>query len=133
MMVRSAHTGGPSACRVLVADDNRDGAESLAELLAALGGEVSIAYDGAQAVEVARSFRPDVALLDLGMPKVDGYEAARRIRSECDGRPMKIVALTGWAQDEDRRKTQEAGFDEHLVKPVDLEVLRRLLDSATAP
>jgi PAS domain S-box-containing protein len=119
----------PGSCghsRVLVADDNRDAAESLALLLRALGNEVSLAYDGEQAVEIARAFQPHVVLLDIGMPKLDGYEAARRIRRDLS-REIKIVALTGWGQDEDRRRAREAGFDGHLVKPADLDSLRAVL------
>jgi PAS domain S-box-containing protein len=123
---------GELRCRVLVADDNRDAAESLGALLEMLGSEVALAYDGVQAVEAARSFKPDVALLDIGMPELDGYAAARRIRSESGARPVKIVALTGWGQDEDRRRAREAGFDEHLVKPAELDALRALLASACA-
>jgi PAS domain S-box-containing protein len=119
--------------RVLVADDNRDSADLLAELVHELGNEVSLAYDGEEAVEVARSFEPDVAVLDIGMPKMDGYEVARRIRSESGARSVKLVALTGWGQAEDRRRAREAGFDEHLVKPVELEALRALLVASPAP
>ncbi len=117
----------PSMRRVLVADDNRDSANLLAELVAQLGSEVTLAYDGEEAVEVARAFQPDVAVLDIGMPKMDGYEAARRIRSESGERSLKLIALTGWGQAEDRRRAREAGFDEHLVKPVELAALRALL------
>jgi PAS domain S-box-containing protein len=124
--------GPPPACRVLVADDNRDAADSLADLLRWLGSEVSLAYDGAQAVEVARTFQPDLALLDIGMPKLDGYGAAQRIRQESGTRPLKLVALTGWGQEEDRRRAREAGFDEHLVKPAELADLSALLSSVAA-
>jgi PAS domain S-box-containing protein len=116
------------ARRVLVADDNRDSAESLADLLRDLGNEVQLAFDGSEAVEAARTFRPDLALLDIGMPKLDGYQAAQRIRGDADGRPLKLVALTGWGQDDDRRKAREAGFDEHLVKPAEIATLRRILE-----
>ncbi|MBV8030625.1 MAG: response regulator, partial [Betaproteobacteria bacterium] len=113
--------------RVLVADDNRDAAESLAALLEALGNDVTVAYNGIEAVEVARSFRPQVILLDIGMPGLDGYGAAREIRRDPGARAIKIVALTGWGQDEDRRRVREAGFDAHIVKPAELDVLRRVL------
>jgi PAS domain S-box-containing protein len=116
-----------TARRVLVADDNRDSAELLAELVRFLGSEVTLAYDGEEAVEVARAFQPDIAVLDIGMPKMDGYEAARRIRSESGARSVKLVALTGWGQAEDRRRAREAGFDEHFVKPVELAALEALL------
>jgi len=121
----------PLNCRVLIADDNRDAADSLAELLRLVGGEVAVAYDGAEAVEIARVFHPDVALLDIGMPKLDGYEVARCIRREGGARRVKLVAVTGWGQADDRRRAREAGFDEHLVKPAELGALRALLYSAT--
>jgi CheY-like chemotaxis protein len=119
----------PSAAglRVLVVDDNRDAAASLALLLESMGNEVRTAYDGEQAAAVASEFRPDVALLDIGMPKLDGYEAARRIRRESNGRPLRLVALTGYGQESDRRKSHEAGFDRHLVKPLRPQVLVELL------
>lgn len=124
-------TEAPIGCRVLIADDNRDAADSLAELMRDMGADVFLAYDGEQAVEMARAFRPDVALLDIGMPKLDGYQAAQRIRSDAGDRPPKLIALTGWSQDEDRRRARDAGFDEHLVKPAELDKLRRLLVSST--
>ncbi len=127
---RESEARAPNVRRVLVADDNRDSADLLAELVHQLGSEVSLAYDGEEAVEMARTFQPDVAVLDIGMPKMDGYEAARRIRSESGARSLKLVALTGWGQAEDRRRAREAGFDEHLVKPVELSTLRELLTSA---
>ena len=116
------------ARRVLVADDNRDSAESLAYLLRSLGNEVHLAFDGSEAVEAARAFRPDLALLDIGMPKLNGYEAAQRIRVEAGARPLKLVALTGWGQDDAGRRAREAGFDEHIVKPAEIATLRALLE-----
>lgn len=113
--------------RVLVVDDNRDAAASLALLLETMGNDVRTAYDGEQAAAVASEFHPDVALLDIGMPTLDGYEAARRIRRESNGRPVRLVALTGYGQESDRRKSQEAGFDRHLVKPLRPQVLLELL------
>jgi CheY-like chemotaxis protein len=124
--------GSKGRARVLVADDNEDSAETMAMLLEALGNDVRVAHDGAQAVEQAESFRPHVALLDIGMPRVDGYEAARRIRSQEWGRGMVLVALTGWGQDDDRRRSQEAGFDRHLIKPVDIEALQQVLAGSVA-
>ena len=115
--------------RLLIADDNRDGADSLAMLLEVLGHEVETAYAGDQAVEVAEQMRPDAILLDIGMPRLNGYEACRRIRSEAWGREMVLIALTGWGQEEDRRRTREAGFDLHLVKPVDSADLLKVLSS----
>jgi CheY-like chemotaxis protein len=96
-------------------------------LLEILGDEVRTAQDGAEAVEAAEAFRPHIVLMDLGMPKMDGYEAARRIRQEPWGREMLLVAVTGWGRDEDRRRTREVGFDHHLVKPVEPAVLEDLL------
>ena len=113
--------------RILVVDDNRDSAESLAELLKLAGNETHSAHDGLEAVEAAATFRPDVVLLDIGLPKMNGYEAARKIREQPWGKAMVLVALTGWGQDEDRRKSKEAGFDGHLVKPVELAALTKVL------
>ncbi|RPI61678.1 MAG: response regulator, partial [Lysobacterales bacterium] len=116
-----------SGVRVVVADDNRDAADSLAALLSALGNEVTVAYDGVEAVEAARAFRPQVIMLDIGMPRLDGYRAAREIRKHPDAQGIKLVALTGWGQDDDRRRAREAGFDAHLVKPAELDALCRVL------
>ena len=116
--------------RVLVADDNEDSAETLALLLQALGNEVRAVHDGRRAVEEAESFRPDVALLDIGMPALDGYEAARLIRAQPWGRRMVLIALTGRGLEEDVQKAHEAGFDRHLLKPVDIGPLQEALASA---
>jgi CheY-like chemotaxis protein len=113
--------------RVLVADDNRDSADSLAELLVLLGNETRVARDGEQALDVAAQFRPDVALLDIGMPKLNGLDVARRLRAQPWGRDIVLVAVTGWGQEADRQRSREAGFDHHVVKPVDPAVLERLL------
>jgi signal transduction histidine kinase len=113
--------------RILVADDNNDALESLATLLQLSGHEVYTAANGAIALESAEQHRPEVALLDIGMPKLDGYEVARRIRAQPWGQRITLVALTGWGQDSDRRRSQEAGFDSHLVKPLDLDKLTELL------
>jgi signal transduction histidine kinase len=115
--------------RILVADDNNDALESLATLLQLSGHEVYTAANGAVALESAEQHRPEVALLDIGMPKLDGYEVARRIRAQPWGQRITLVALTGWGQDSDRRRSQEAGFDSHLVKPLDLDKLTELLAS----
>ena len=119
-------------CRILIADDNQDSADSLAMFLKIKGYEVGTAYDGEQAVEAAEALRPDVALLDIGMPNLDGYDACRRIRQQPWGQGMFLIALTGWGQEEDRRRTEEAGFDQHLVKPVDPAALMKLLASLSA-
>lgn len=113
--------------RILVVDDNRDAADALSTLLTLHGHEVHTAFDGLQAVEAAASWEPDVILLDLGLPKLGGLQAARRIRARQHRRPILLVALTGWSQDEDRRKTEHAGFDAHLVKPVSIGALTHLL------
>jgi signal transduction histidine kinase len=113
--------------RILVADDNNDALESLATLLQLSGHEVYTASNGAVALESAEQHRPEVALLDIGMPKLDGYEVARRIRAQPWGQRITLVALTGWGQDSDRKRSQEAGFDSHLVKPLDLDKLTELL------
>ncbi len=114
--------------RILVADDNSDALESLATLLELGGHEVYSAANGALALESAERHRPEVALLDIGMPKLNGYEVARQIRAQPWGRNITLVALTGWGQDSDRRRSGEAGFDSHLVKPLDLDKLTELLD-----
>ena len=114
--------------RVLVVDDNVDAAATLEVLLKSLGHETRMAHDGARALDIAREFRPEVILLDIGMPGLDGYEVARRLRAMNHGQNFCIVAITGWGQDADRTRTKEAGFDVHLVKPVDLRVLSKVLD-----
>ena len=115
--------------RILVVDDNLDAAESLAALLSINGHETRMAHDGVQAVEEAAVFKPDVVFLDIGMPTIDGHETARRIRREPWGKDMVLVALTGWGQTEDRRRSKEAGFDHHLVKPADPSVVEKLISS----
>jgi CheY-like chemotaxis protein len=111
-----------------VADDNSDALESLATLLELGGHEVFSAANGALALESAERNLPEVALLDIGMPKLDGYEVARRIRAQPWGRRITLVALTGWGQESDRRRSGEAGFDSHMVKPLDLDKLTELLE-----
>ena len=118
--------------RILVVDDNRDSAESLAMLLKLMGNKTHTAYDGLEAVEAAATVKPDVILLDIGLPKLNGYEACRRIREQPWGKNMVLVALTGWGQEEDRQKSREAGFDGHIVKPVDHVALTKLLAETEA-
>ncbi|HVS75556.1 MAG TPA: PAS domain-containing protein [Steroidobacteraceae bacterium] len=118
--------------RVLVADDNADAAESLALTLKLRGHAVEIAHDGRQALEIAAIAHPEVAVLDIGMPELNGYELAQRIRTEPWGRHMKLVAVTGWSQEEDRRRALAAGFDEHLTKPIELERLIGLIETLPA-
>jgi PAS domain S-box-containing protein len=119
--------------RVLIVDDNRDAAESLAMLLDIAGHATHVAHDGLAAIEAAEAFRPQVVLLDIGLPKLSGHDAARRIRQQPWGRDMLLVALTGWGQDDDRRKSMETGFDHHLVKPIDLESLNAVLAGVRDP
>ena len=128
---RALYRARPRAAgqRVLVADDNADSAQSLSLLLNLLGNDVCTAADGMEALERAEQFRPQVALLDLGMPRMDGYEAARRLRSQPWARELLLVAMTGWSQDEDRARSRDAGFDHHLVKPVDPRLLDELLQA----
>jgi signal transduction histidine kinase/CheY-like chemotaxis protein len=116
--------------RILIVDDSQDGAESLTLLLRALGGEVHAVHDGRAALAAVEAFHPDVILLDVGMPGMDGYEVARRIRADARHRDLPLIALTGWGQDEDRQRSAAAGFTHHLVKPPDIEKLRQLLDVA---
>jgi PAS domain S-box-containing protein len=119
--------------RVLVVDDNRDSATSLAMLLDIMGNTTHTAHDGLEAVDAAEQFRPNVVLLDIGLPKLNGYDACRRIREQPWGRNMIMVALTGWGQDEDRRQSKDAGFDHHMIKPVDHADLIRLLAESGRP
>jgi CheY-like chemotaxis protein len=116
-----------TGCRILVVDDNEDSADSLGELLRLKGNDVRIAHDGLAAVNAAEAFRPELVLLDIGQPGLNGYDVARRIRQQPWGRDVILVALTGWGQDEDRRRSLEAGFDFHTVKPVELAALEQLL------
>jgi PAS domain S-box-containing protein len=113
--------------RVLIADDNRDAADSLGMLLGLAGHEVRIAHSGQTALSLAQVFRPDTALLDIGMPDLSGYEVARQLRREPWGAGIRLIALTGWGQTDDRRRAHEAGFDHHLTKPIDPDALAALI------
>jgi signal transduction histidine kinase/CheY-like chemotaxis protein len=115
--------------RILIVDDNRDAAETLGELLRALGATVSVAHSGSDGLEKLRSFGPDSVLLDIGMPDMDGYEVARRIRATAEYRRILLIALTGWGQEHDQRRSRAAGFDQHVVKPPDIDRLRELLSA----
>ncbi len=126
----SSASSAKGSRRTLVVDDNVDSAESMALVLRLQGHEVRLAYDGQSALEEAQSFRPEVMFLDLDLPKMDGYEVARRLRLEPAMRDMTLVAMTGYGQEEDRQRTQEAGFQLHLVKPVDFNKVDELLSSA---
>jgi signal transduction histidine kinase/ActR/RegA family two-component response regulator len=129
--------GGPASAngsgrRVLVVDDNVDGAQSLAFLLQAAGYTIAVCHDGPSAVELAGDFEPDVVLLDIGLPGLDGYEVARRLRAGPRGGEMVLVAVTGYGQEQDYQRTREAGFDHHFVKPVDPEIILTLLARGAA-
>jgi CheY-like chemotaxis protein len=118
-----------TARRVLVADDNRDGAEIMSLLLQQYGYEVAVAHAGPEALTVAAQSRPDIAILDIGMPGMSGYEVARRIRAEAWGKRILLIALTGWGQEEDKKRAFESGFDHHLIKPIDPDELEALMAS----
>jgi CheY-like chemotaxis protein len=113
--------------RVLVVDDNRDLAESLAMVLRLWGHDVAVAFDGPEALQVARDRLPEVIFLDIGLPLLDGFEVARQLRSEPKTRQMRIIAVTGYGREEDRQRSRDVGIDLHLTKPVDPTVLQRLL------
>jgi signal transduction histidine kinase len=115
--------------RILVVDDNEDAANSIGKLLRKIGHDIRITYDGASALEIARDFQPEAVLLDLGLPVLDGYETARRFRQMYTSNDLLLVALSGYGQAEDRRKTEEAGFNFHLVKPFDTQELRNILNN----
>jgi CheY-like chemotaxis protein/two-component sensor histidine kinase len=123
----SGEVPSPPRRRVLVVDDNVDAAESLAAMLQLSGHSVEIAHDGRQAAQAAEASHPDVVLLDIGLPEMNGYEVARYIRERPWGRDLVLVALTGWGQEEDRRRSAEAGFDHHLTKPVAPAAIEQLL------
>ncbi len=116
--------------RVLVVDDNRDAAASLAMMLSLVGHDTRTAHDGLEALELAEAFRPDVILMDIGMPRLNGYDACRRIRQQPWGQRILLVAVTGWGQENDRSRSQEAGFDHHLVKPINFAHLEQLMAAA---
>jgi signal transduction histidine kinase/CheY-like chemotaxis protein len=128
--VARRHASESAPRRVLVVDDNKDAAYTMAMLLRVLGSEVQIANDGATALASIESYRPDVVLLDIGMPGMDGFEVARRIRQRTEFDNIVLIALTGWGQTEDRNRTHAAGFNHHLVKPADITVLQSLLRTA---
>lgn len=122
----------PVPLRILVVDDNLDAADSLGMALRMMGHDVETAHDGLEAMGAATAFRPDVILLDIGLPKLDGYQVARRIREQDGGADIVLVALTGWGQEEDRERSREAGFDLHLTKPVDFKAIQKLLVGVNA-
>jgi CheY-like chemotaxis protein len=117
----------PSSRRILVVDDNVDAAESVVLILGLSGHQVRMAHTGPEALQVAAEFRPDVIVLDIGLPGINGYEVARRLRQEPAQANVLLIAMTGYGQEDDRRRSSEVGFDHHLVKPVDPEVLANLV------
>jgi CheY-like chemotaxis protein len=126
------HAGGAQPApkrRLLVVDDNRDAAESMSMLLEMWGHEVAFAYDGPSALETAQRWRPQAIFLDIGLPGMDGYEVAERMRELPEARNAVLVAITGYGQEDDRLRSRRAGIDHHLVKPVAPDTLRRLIDS----
>lgn len=133
MAHKKKHTGGAQAhrdsrLRVLVVDDNIDLVAVFEKILHALGHDVEKAYDGVEALVAAREFEPDVIFLDIGMPKKDGYETAREMRNDPKLRHIRLVALSGYGQEKDRARTKEAGFDEHMVKPIRIEQIKEILE-----
>ena len=118
--------------RILVADDNRDAAESLSAMLELYGHDVRTVHDGAAAVKAANEFQPHIALLDIGMPTLNGYEVCRRLRSGSGNADMTVIAITGWSQPMDHQLSREAGFDHHLVKPVDPVALVALIKEVSS-
>ena len=121
------------AKRVLVADDNHDAAQMLAVLVRLEGHSVCVANDGHRALEIAEEFRPQVGILDIGMPRMTGHDAARRIRERSWGRTMLLIAVSGWGQSADKRLARDAGFDHHLTKPADFEQVLALLTDSEIP
>lgn len=119
----------PVSRRVLVIDDDHDVADSLVMFLETFGANVRVAYSGEDGVAALQEFRPELVFLDLGMPKIDGYETARRIRALSEGRDVKLVALTGWGQGQIRERAHDAGFDCQLTKPAGIEALQALLST----
>jgi CheY-like chemotaxis protein len=126
-LIKEPASGPRPTARILVVDDNVDTARGMARLLALLGHDVKTAHDGPKAIEVARAQRPEVVLLDIGLPGMDGYAVAAKLRQDGCCRDAVFIAISGYGQDEDRRRSREAGFDHHLVKPVDHNALLTLL------
>ena len=120
----------PARLRILIADDNQDSADSLSMLLELAGHDVRVAHHGRAALSLAQAFRPDVALLDIGMPDLSGYEVAQALRRESWGQAMQLIALTGWGQEKDRQRALETGFNKHLTKPIDPDHLETLISSS---
>jgi CheY-like chemotaxis protein len=123
---------GIRPCRMLVVDDNRDGADLMAVLLRLQGHEVEVAHDGYCALEIAARFEPRVVLLDIGLPGLNGYEVAKQLRQMKHSQPQCLIAMTGYGSEEDRQRTEEAGFDHHIVKPIEPAELNKLLARSIA-
>ena len=123
----------PPGQRMLIVDDNRDAADSLGMLMKVMGNDTRVAYDGREALTTASQFHPEVVLLDIGLPTMSGYEVARELRRRPGGAAMLLIATTGWGQPSDKEQSREAGFDHHLVKPVDPATLLKLLDRPGRP
>ena len=124
--------GAPRRFKILVVDDNHDSALSMAMMLQIMGHDTRTAHDGESAVSTAETFLPEVVLLDIGLPKLNGYEVAQRIREETWGQSMYLIAVTGWGQDEDRQRSTEVGLNLHMVKPVEPAALEKLLAALPA-
>ena len=124
--------GSIRTLRVLIVDDNRDAADSLNLLLVSMGQKVCVAYDGQCAISAAKTFEPDVVLLDIGMPNMSGYEVARALRTDASAAKTALVAVTGWGQEADRERAKEAGFSHHFVKPISEEALRSILTEVSS-
>jgi len=125
-------TAAPRRFRILVVDDNHDSALSMAMMLQIMGHDTRTAHDGESAVSTAETFLPEVVLLDIGLPKLNGYEVAQRIREKAWGESMYLIAVTGWGQDEDRQRSSEVGLNLHMVKPVEPAALEKLLAALPA-
>ena len=123
---------GIRPCRMLVVDDNRDGADLMAVLLRLQGHEVDVAHDGYRALEIAARFEPEVVLLDIGLPGMNGYDVAKQLRQMKLARAQCLIAMTGYGSEEDRQRTEEAGFDHHIVKPIEPAELNKLLARSIA-
>jgi len=128
----TSQDNGIRACRMLVVDDNHDGADLMAVLLRLQGHEVEVAHDGYCALEIAARFEPEVVLLDIGLPGLNGYDVAKQLRQMNHQRPQCLIAMTGYGSDEDRQRTEEAGFNHHIVKPIEPAELNKLLARSIA-
>lgn len=122
-----------TSLRILIVDDNRDSVTTLSMLLRRLGHQTFMAFDGEEAIAAARKFKPEVVLLDIGLPKLNGYEVCRWIRAQSENERVVIIAQTGWGQEETRIKTSDAGFDYHMVKPLDPNTLQKILAKLATP